>query len=178
MHKIKNSKGFKIAGLNINSPLRHVDELRLMLPNSKIDVFVVNESKIDNSVTDNEISIPGYNMIRRDRNRFGGGVVVYIREVHSFYERKDLSLENLETICVDISKPRSKPTLIIRPPNSDMKILDSFEIFLKKCDAESKEMLIIGDINCNILKSPRNSNTNKLMSLTALYNSEQLNRAN
>ena len=44
-----------------------------MLPNSKIDVFAVNESKIDSSVTDNEISmIPGYNMIRKDRNRFWG----------------------------------------------------------------------------------------------------------
>jgi hypothetical protein len=45
-----------------------------------IDVFAINESKIDNSVKDSEISIPGYNMIRKDRNRFGGGVVVYIRE--------------------------------------------------------------------------------------------------
>ena len=76
LHKIKNLRGFKIASLNINSLLRHVDELRLMLTNSKIDVFAVNESKIDSSITDNEISIPGYNMIRRDRNRFGGGVVV------------------------------------------------------------------------------------------------------
>ena len=55
-----------------------------------------------------------------------------------------------------------------------MKIFDSFEIFLKKCDVESKELLIIGDINCNILKSPRDSNTNKLMFLTVLYNLEQL----
>ena len=89
--KIKNLRGLKMASLNINSLLRHVDELRLMLPNSKIDVFTVNESKIDSSITDNEISIPGYNMLRRDRKRFGGGVVVYIREVHSFNERKDLS---------------------------------------------------------------------------------------
>ena len=177
LHKIKNLRGFKIAGLNINSLLRHVDELRLMLPNSKIDVFAVNESKIDSSITDNEISIPGYNMIRRDRNRFGGGVVVYIREVHSFKERKDLNLENLEMICCEINKPQSRPTLIsawYRPPNSEMKIFDSFEIFLKKCDVESKELLIIGDINCNILKSPRDSNTNKLMFLTVLYNLEQL----
>ena len=91
----------------------------------------------------------------RDCNRFGGGVVVYIREVHSFKERKDLNLENLEMICCEINKPQSRPTLIsawYRPPNSEMKIFDSFEIFLKKCDVESKELLIIGDINCNILK--------------------------
>ena len=88
LHKIKKLRGLKIASLNINSLLRHVDELRLMLSDSEIDVFAINESKIDNSVKDSEISIPGYNMIRKDRNRFGGGVVVYIRETYSFNERK------------------------------------------------------------------------------------------
>ena len=80
-------------------------------------------------------------------------------------------------ICCEINKPQSRPILIsawYRPPNSELKIFYSFEIFLKKCDVESKELLIIGDINCNILKSPRDSNTNKLIFLTVLYNLEQL----
>ena len=55
LHKIRNLKGFKIARLNINSLLRHVDELQLILPNSKIDAFAINESKIDSFVTDYEI---------------------------------------------------------------------------------------------------------------------------
>ena len=50
LHKIKKLRGLKIASLNINSLLRHVDELRLMLSDSEIDVFAINESKIDNSV--------------------------------------------------------------------------------------------------------------------------------
>ena len=57
------------------------------------------------------MSIPGYNVIGRDRNRYGGGVVVYIREVYSFKERKDLNSDDLEMICIEISKPRSKPFL-------------------------------------------------------------------
>ncbi len=146
-----------------------------MLSDSEIDVFAINESKIDNSVKDSEISIPGYNMIRRDRNRFGGGVVVYIREIHSFYERKDLNSDDLEMICIEICKPRSKPFLISawhRPPNSEIKLFDFFEIFLSKCDAESKELLVIGDINCNMIKSPKDSSTNKLIFLSTLYNLE------
>jgi exonuclease III len=125
LHKIKKLRGLKIASFNINSLLRHVDELRLMLSDSEIDVFAINESKIDNSV--NEISIPGYNMIRKDRNRFGGGVVVYIREIYSFYERKDLNSDDLEMTCIEICKPRSRPFLIsawYRPPNSEMKLFD------------------------------------------------------
>ena len=154
LHKIKKLRGLKIASLNINSLLRHVDELRLILSDSEIDVFAINESKIDNSVKDSEISIPGYNMIRKDRNRFGGGVVVYIRETYSFNERKDLNSDDLEMICIEICKPRSRPFLIsvwYRPPNPEMKLFDFFEIFLSKCDAESKELIVIGDINCNMI---------------------------
>ena len=51
-------------------------------------------------------------MIRRDRNRFCGGVVVYIREIHFFYDRKDLNSHYLEMICIEICKSRSRPFLI------------------------------------------------------------------
>jgi exonuclease III len=175
--KLKKLRGLKIASLNINSLLRHVDELRLMLSDSEIDVFAINESKIDNSVKYSEISIPVYNMILKDRNRFGGGVVVYIRETFSFYERKDLNSDDLEMICIEICKPRSRPfciTVWYRPPNSEMKLFDFFEIFLSKCDAESKELIVIGDINCNMIMSPKDSSTKKLIFLSALYNLEQL----
>ena len=116
-------------------------------------------------------------MIRKDRNRFGGGVVVYIREIYSFYERKDLNSDDLEIICIEICKPRSRPFLIsawYRPPNSEMKLFDFFEIFLSKCDAESKELIVIGDMNCNMIKSPKDSSTKKFIFLSALYNLEQL----
>ena len=80
-------------------------------------------------------------------------------------------------ICIEICKPRSRPFLIsvwYRPPNSEMKLFDFFEIFLSKCDAESKELIVIGDINCNMIKSPKDSSTKKLIFLSALYNLEQL----
>lgn len=177
LDEIKILKGFKIASLNINSLLKHIDELRLILTKSEIDVFAINETKIDIYVTDNEINIPGYTVIRRDRNRFGGGVAVYIREVYSFCERKDLNVDCLEMISIEICKPRNKAFLIsawYRPPNSEIELFNAFEIFLSKCDDENKDLLVIGDINCNMLKSPQDSNTKKLVFLSALYNLEQL----
>ncbi len=79
-----------------------MDELRVLISNSTIDILAINESKIDDSVFDNEINIIGYNMIRNDRNRFGGGVVLYIRDTISFSERKDLVPEPLEIICIQV----------------------------------------------------------------------------
>ena len=86
LHAVTKLKGFKIASLNINSLLKHIDELRVLISNSTIDILAINESKIDDSVFENEINILiGYNMIRNDRNRFGGGVVLYIRDTISFF---------------------------------------------------------------------------------------------
>ena len=74
--------------MNINSLLKHIDELRVLLADSSIDILAINESKIDDSIPDNEINIVGYIMVRNDRNRYGGGVVLYIRDTISFSERK------------------------------------------------------------------------------------------
>ena len=41
-----------------------------------------------------------------------------------------------------------------RPPNSELNIINEYELFLFKCDSESKEMIIMGDLNCDFGKSP------------------------
>ena len=80
-----------MASININSLLKHVhiDELRVILGKHPLDILAINESKIDESISDNEIKVPGYVLCRRDRNRNGRGVVLYIRECFSFIFRFD-----------------------------------------------------------------------------------------
>ena len=53
-------RGFVMAALNINSLLAHFDDLKFFVLNSKIDVLAINETKIDSSVNDNEIHLPGF----------------------------------------------------------------------------------------------------------------------
>ena len=43
------------------------------------DVICVNETKCDDSVNDSELVLPGYNLLRRDRTRNGGGVALYLK---------------------------------------------------------------------------------------------------
>jgi exonuclease III len=43
-----------IASLNINSLLKHIDEIRVLLTEYTFDILAINESKIDNSISDNE----------------------------------------------------------------------------------------------------------------------------
>jgi len=64
---IPTMRGFKIASLNITSLIKHIDELRVFLAVNPIDVLAINESRLDSSITDNELYIPGYDIVRRDR---------------------------------------------------------------------------------------------------------------
>lgn len=49
-------------------------ELRIIATESKASVIAISKTWIDNSVTDIEISIEGYHILRS-----GGGVCVYVR---------------------------------------------------------------------------------------------------
>ena len=41
-----------------------------------LEILAINESKLDDSFIYGEISIPGYTIGRKDRNRYGGGVAL------------------------------------------------------------------------------------------------------
>ena len=54
-------------------------------------VLVITESKLDETIPTNLITIPGYHEpVRRDRNRNGGGVLIYIAEYLVFQQLSDL----------------------------------------------------------------------------------------
>ena len=78
---------FKLASLNINSLLAHIEELRVLLADLSIEVLVINETKLDSTVNDKEVYIPGYEIIRSDRylkGRSGGGVCLYVRSTINY----------------------------------------------------------------------------------------------
>ena len=56
---------------------KHVDELRLRM--QSLDLLALIKTRLDDTLTDSVVSIEGYEIIRRDRNRGGGGVSMYIR---------------------------------------------------------------------------------------------------
>ena len=61
-----------------------------------------------------------------------------------------------------------------RPPNSNTILFTDFEAFLSKCDLENYELLIMGDLNCDISKTPQDPNTRKLLFSFSLYQFDQL----
>ena len=104
---IFNKRGLHMIHLNINSVLSKIDELRVVAKKSKAAVIGVTESKLDATVLDGEVNIDGYEVIRSDRNRHGGGVACYVRNDISFNVRRDFS-DEIENIVFDMLLPKTK----------------------------------------------------------------------
>ena len=82
--KVFNKRGLHLIHLNVNRLQSKIDELRAIAKKSRATVIGITESKLDETVLDGEINIDGYELIRSDRNRHGGGVACYIRNDVSF----------------------------------------------------------------------------------------------
>ena len=127
---------------------------------------------LDNSIFDTEIAVHGYELVRNDRHRNGGGVALYIRDSINYKIRNDLAIDSLEIVTVEIFKPKSKSFLIntwYRPPNTSIDLFEDYKICIQKMDAEDKETICIGDFNCDWLLRKRQSHTNRLVELTEMY---------
>ena len=156
-----------------------MDEINFSMTNKFIDLIAFNETRLDANITDNMINLDGYDIVRKDRSRNGGGVCIYLRSSINYKVRNDLVPTELEAVCVEIIKPHSKPflvTTVYRPPSALSEFFDHFEKLIKAVDNENKEMYILGDLNCNMLKTNNDSNipTKKIKSLYELYQLTQL----
>ena len=74
-----------------------------------VHILTVNETRLDSSIQNGEVSIPGYTLERKDRNRNGGGVALYIRDSINYKGLPELPDDNMELISIQVSKPKAKP---------------------------------------------------------------------
>ena len=144
--KVLKKKGLHFGHLNINNILPST--------NSNISVLGITETKLDNTVNNEEVEIDSYNLIRSDRNRKGGGIACYIKNSISFNYHGSLS-ENFENILIEILLPKSKPitmSIIFRLPDQSSPI-DDFNIALKVLASQGNETYFLGEGHYVLKKS-------------------------
>ena len=80
-YRTSNVNRVLIGSLNINSLASKIDDLRIII-DKNLDILTIQETKLDSSFPDSQFSINGFKNppYRLDRNRRGGGVLIYIRE--------------------------------------------------------------------------------------------------
>lgn len=147
------SKGLHFLHVNARSLIPKLSELKILVNKSKAAVLAISETWLDNSVTDSEINIPGYSVVRKDRNREGGGVCIYINSNLAFNQRSDLETSDIEAVWAEILLPKTKPIIIgccYRFPKQSQ-FISQFEEVLTKLP--NSETIILGDMNmCSIRK--------------------------
>ena len=118
------------------------------------NLSALNETRLDYSISDGLVNISGYDIIRKDRSRRGGGVRVYLRS--SIKTRNDLVPDGLEAVCLEICKPNSRNFIAVsvyRPPDNSSKFFYAFKKMIGLIDDQNKELRILGDLNCDTTKT-------------------------
>ena len=134
--------------INITSLLPKINESKCIANKTKATIIGITESKLDPTVPDLEVNLPGYDVLRCNRNRNGGDVAYYIRKDLSFNTRV-LNFKEIENIIFDILLPRPKPITIgvfYRPPNQ----ADFMELIVKRfslSNLEDNEIYFLGYFN-------------------------------
>ena len=73
-----------------------------------IDILTIAETKMENTFNNNLFITDYYKMERRDRNRHGGGLMVFTRSSLPIRRRKDLECKTVETICFELNLNKRK----------------------------------------------------------------------
>ena len=116
------------------------------------------------------IALDDYSLCRYDKSMQWGGVALYVRNTVKFKFREDLPSKSLELICIEVEPPKSSPLIVIAwyiSPSESNSCFDSLHENLSYLDGEGKEIIILGDTNCDF--SNRDANPSHVVRLRELY---------
>ena len=123
-------------------------------------------------MSDHEIRIPGY---RLDRNRHGGGVLLYADYLTAEVLPCDHT-HNLEFLPIVIHHPGSEFCISVfyRPPNSHVSIFDTLLSTSASLNIPSfSHLVLVGDFNVN-MEDPSHQLYHKVHSLLDYFNRTQV----
>ena len=126
------------------------DEIRCIGNKAKSVITGIAESKLNL-----EVNLPGYYILRCERNRDSGGVACYIRKDLCLNTRT-LHCNETENLIFDILSPKSKSLTIgvfSRPPNQAMFVDLMKENFSNLNSKENEIIYLLGDFNINLLQN-------------------------
>ena len=89
----RHKREIHICHLNINSLQNKVEELNNLNLQLKAQVVILTETKIDKSYSNEQLAWTGYDILRQDRKKGGGGILMYV--IETFNLRKSNHQENI-----------------------------------------------------------------------------------
>ena len=149
------AKNTIINHLNINSIRNKFDTLDNIV--KAFDIFLISELKFDNTFPISQFTIGGYKVFRRDRNRFGGGLILYINEN---IPCKPLSnhpmFSDLELMAFELHQSKRKWLFLgiyKSPSQNDIEFLRRISLILDYYLPTYENFVVIGDFNLPVENS-------------------------
>ena len=140
-------------------------------------MLAITETHLDGTVLDTALNIDGMKLLRLDRKgRKGGGCALYFAEHLHAIHRKDLFIEGLEAIWLQVktSSTLALFSVIYRTPDDNL-FFERINTPLEKAWLRSENIFLLGDFNCDFSfqGDPDNilhRNTIKLRSIFESFN--------
>ena len=148
---------YKLNGLNCyfanaRGLISKLDVLRYIAVEKDLHVIGIAETFLHHDINNNEISVTGYKIYRKDRNNFkpgkGGGVVMYIREDIVSFDFCVLNSNKCESVWCKIKTNNKREIAIGTCYRSQLASETEIqELFKTISIAANTETLIMGDFN-------------------------------
>ena len=168
------SNNLRILYYNARSLLPKFDELLISADSHQPDVICITESWLCSDIQDSEILIVGYQLLRHDRNRSGGGVLMYVAQHLVVKQLPSHPCLELLTVTLHYNNHRKCLSLFYRPPSSSaVEILSSLHSYLELINIpQFTTYILIGDFNINFYNRihPSLSNILSTFGLTQVVN--------
>ena len=150
-------KGIKISCHNINRLECKFDEIKynLMFSENQPDIVGFCETFLNQNTNDHELHVPGYECVRKDREKCeGGGWAIYFSNKITFVRKQNFEISALETVWFEVQPIQRKSFLlcfVYRPPSSLISWIDDFETELQQAMSWNSDIILMGDFNMNYL---------------------------
>ena len=190
-NNFKKCNGLHFVHLNVRSILSKgkFENLKLQIINSQAHIITISETWLINKLDSKLISIPGYNLIRLDRNwtengnniKKGGGLCIYIKNGLDYndtiFSKNNLSSSDIEMQWVELRVKNMKKIILInvyRPPSGIYKnFCDGiYDSVTNSSIKDNSDIFIMGDMNIDMLdlNSPLKKELDNTMRRIGLIN--------
>lgn len=127
-----------------------MDELRALVDLQQPHIVSIVESWLSGEISDNEIHLQGYQVLRLDRNRHGGGLLVFVHE--SLVPKVIMAgPSNLELLIFSVTNHtntcKHHVGLYYRPPSSGVENIECLHNCLQSLDPlYFSNFVLVGDL--------------------------------
>nr|CAI5869801.1 unnamed protein product [Callosobruchus analis]CAI5869804.1 unnamed protein product [Callosobruchus analis] len=166
-----------LAHVNVRSLLSHFGNLKAHVLEKNFTFLLVSETWLSQGVSDSEVSIEGYKILRNDRAGRGGGVAIYFSHHIPSVQICPAKFNTFESLFVNFKLNREKIVIgvVYRPPgvSSVQDFLNEFEEAIGGLLIDCDKFICGGDFNINLL-SHENTEVQQFHNILYSYELSQL----